>query len=62
MLRVIVYDWKVHINEDFVAQVKAPNIEAALTIAFAKLRESSRFFSELVFDIQVVNLTIYSKA
>ena len=62
MLRVIVYDWKVHINEDFVAQVKAPNVEVALTIALAKLRESNRFFSELVFDIQVVNLTIYNKA
>lgn len=53
------YQWQVHINEGFVVNVKAPDVEVAITQAFAKYWKENPKPIILVFDIQVLNLTQY---
>ncbi len=54
------YNWSVHINEGFNTVVKSPNVEGALMQAFAQYWEKHKTPSLLVFDIQVLNLTLYN--
>lgn len=54
------YMWQIHINEGFGWEGKAPDVEAALLQAFAVYWKEHPKPSIIMFDIQVLNLTLHN--
>ena len=54
--------WVVNINKNFVLQVLAEDMEAALLQALAKFHERDPNDSSMAYDIRVVNKTMYDHA
>ncbi len=52
------FEWQVHIQEGKVYTVYSPNPEGALMQGFAKYWEENPQASLLVFDINLVNVTL----